>query len=544
MNISNCLSCGEYKYIDKNGYCRSCLGFEEDSNLFDDIETPCGLGKETIKQWFSDPDISEGYEIVNRYWIDQPYCVANIAYRGRTDDHEYVVSKPELKSDASRLFNIATENVDLDSIFDCIEDRESSIIQLGVSLGETTDEYEFDPDTEILQKVWYHLREEESEYGELNPLIRDSDVERISCNCYDNSVHIDHSDYDNTVTNIEMKYSEVDKFIKEIAEANNEEFSETSPVLDTSLSNVGSMYATLGCETTDCDSTFSIDKSPTTPTTPIDLLDSGTFSSRQLAYLWLAVEHNRDIMFVGSVSSGKTSSLNAVSMFIPPKSKIISVEERREISLSQENWIPTSTSQTEDDVSVENLMSFATKLRPEYIILSELRGSESNHSFQAMSTGHTVLTTMCAESAESAVTRLTSDPLNIPEQLFQDLDIICVQERSKTDKSSIRNKEIREIGGLNESGTLTGYPVFERDKDNSSFVEYLDQSGVLKETSRSRNKENSSLNEINRRQEVLEYMRDENIEDPTRIAQIIQEYIINPNTTINEIRDGKITEQT
>lgn len=76
---------------------------------------------------------------------------------------------------------------------------------------------------------------------------------------------------------------------------------------------------------------------------PVDLIKWGTFSAESMAYLWLCIENNKSLIYAGGTASGKTSSLNAVSLFIPEKAKIITLEDIRELKLPHPNWIPSVT---------------------------------------------------------------------------------------------------------------------------------------------------------------------------------------------------------
>ncbi|MHC1565214.1 MAG: type II/IV secretion system ATPase subunit, partial [Candidatus Syntropharchaeales archaeon] len=135
-------------------------------------------------------------------------------------------------------------------------------------------------------------------------------------------------------------------------------------------------------------------------------IKNNTFSVGMLAYLWLCIESNKNLIFAGGTASGKTSSLNAVSFFIPPMAKIVSIEDTREITLYHENWIPAVTRNPvtkggEGEVTMFDLLKAALRQRPEYILLGEVRGAEALTLFQAMNTGHTTYSTIHAEDPQS-----------------------------------------------------------------------------------------------------------------------------------------------
>ena len=119
-----------------------------------------------------------------------------------------------------------------------------------------------------------------------------------------------------------------------------------------------------------------------------------------MVYLWLAVENNKSFLIAGGTASGKTSTLNSISLFIPPASKVVTIEDTRKRTLYHENWIAGVTREPfakgESEIDMYDLLKAALRQRPEYIIVGEVRGSEARTLYQAMSTGHTTYSTIHA----------------------------------------------------------------------------------------------------------------------------------------------------
>ena len=166
--------------------------------------------------------------------------------------------------------------------------------------------------------------------------------------------------------------------------------------------------------------------------TPVDLISIGTYSAELMAFIWLAVENGKSMIVVGGTASGKTSTMNAASFFIPQIAKIVSIEDTREIQLPHRNWLAmrtreTGISQTKSDVDMFTLLKAALRQRPEYIIVGEVRGSEAQTLFQAMNTGHTTYSTLHAGGVSEAVNRLTHEPINVPRVMFGALDLMLIQ---------------------------------------------------------------------------------------------------------------------
>ena len=136
---------------------------------------------------------------------------------------------------------------------------------------------------------------------------------------------------------------------------------------------------------------------------------------------------------VGGTASGKTTTLNTLSMFIKPDSKIISIEDTAELALPHENWLPSvirtgfGVSNNLSEISLFDLLKNAMRQRPEYIIVGEVRGAEAFTLFQAIATGHGGLCSLHADSVQAAIHRLESEPMNIPRSLLTSMNVIAVQ---------------------------------------------------------------------------------------------------------------------
>lgn len=174
------------------------------------------------------------------------------------------------------------------------------------------------------------------------------------------------------------------------------------PYLDSTLGDGSRLQETLGREITTRGSSFTIRKFREIPITPIDLIKWGTFSLDMVAYLWLIIENNKSLILAGGTASGKTTSLNAISLFIPLKSKIVTLEDTRELQLFHENWIAGLTREAftmggKGTVDMYELLRQGLRQRPEFLIVGEVRGKEALTLFRAMSTGHTTYSTYMQE---------------------------------------------------------------------------------------------------------------------------------------------------
>jgi len=173
---------------------------------------------------------------------------------------------------------------------------------------------------------------------------------------------------------------------------------------------------TLGREVSDHGTNYTIRQFKDVPFTPIDLINWNTFNLDEMAFLWLCIENHKSLIFAGGTASGKTTSLNAISLFIPSNAKIVSIEDTREVELPQRNWVasvtrPSFGQDDTGDVDEFDLLEAALRQRPDYIVMGEIRGEEGRTLFQVMSTGHTTYTTFHADSVGEVIKRFTTERL-------------------------------------------------------------------------------------------------------------------------------------
>lgn len=155
--------------------------------------------------------------------------------------------------------------------------------------------------------------------------------------------------------------------------------------------------------------------------------------------MWLGVDglgaYPANTLIAGGTASGKTTTLNAVGSFIPDHERILSIEDTAELKLPFEHWIrfearPPGT-EGQGEVSIDTLLKNALRMRPDRIVIGEVRGEEAYTLFNAMNTGHKgSIGTVHANSARETLVRLTSPPMNVPPVMVSALNFIVMQQRS------------------------------------------------------------------------------------------------------------------
>jgi len=484
-----------------------------------------------------------GYEEVRRYWLNAPYAFASINYDDDDNTHFYYAVEPELDEDEYELLEMLLEDVRDPLVYrEELSPQENEVEKLlRDALADYLNRYGVEVDARTAHKLLYYLYRSFRGYGRLDPIMHDPHVEDISCDGYDLPVFVYHTDYTDIETNVSFDQADLDDFVVRLAQQSGRHISVGEPVVGTTLPDGSRAELALGEEVTPRGSAFTVRKYADEPFTPIDLIEYGTFDVEQMAYLWLAIEHNKSLVFAGGTASGKTTSMNAVSMFIPPRAKVLTIEDTRELSLYHDNWLSSVTRERiheGTDISMYDLLRSALRHRPEYIVVGEVRGEEAITLFQAMNTGHTTYSTMHADSVRTVINRLENEPINVPRPMVSSLDILSVQTLTRhNDERVRRTKTIAEIEGIDQrTGELDYSTAFQWDADDDVF---RSQGSSVLDDIRDDNgwSQSELLEELRDRRRVLQFLSDRDVDDYRRFTAMVNEYYADPNTVVDMMED-------
>lgn len=484
------------------------------------------------------------YEAREVYPVNEPYAYIRVAYEPATHEYHYQVLEPRLsRSEQKLLKDIRTKLVEaLDVDLRTLEE-EGARVYLKKSTNKILDDYRIELGPVSKEKIMYHIMREFLGYGKIDPIMRDLGIEDISCDGPGIPIFIYHKKYESVKTNVTFEdEDELDSFIIKVAQICGRHISIADPLMEGTLPGGSRVQLTLGKEITTKGSTFTVRKFRESPFTPPDLIDFNTFPVGAIAHLWLAVENNKSIVFAGGTASGKTSTLNAIALFIPPEMKIVSIEDTRELNLPHPNWIPGVTRETAGGVvgaiDMYELLRSALRQRPEFLIVGEVRGKEASVLFQAMATGHTTFSTMHADSVLSVVHRLENPPINIPRVLLKSLDLVCIQIQARVGGKRVRRmKTLTEIVGVDSrTGELLTNEIF-RWVPSSDEFEYTGRSYVLEDIMKEHTwDEKELMQELKRRQDILEWMRKKGITHYEDVAKIVVMYYREPEKLMKMVR--------
>ncbi|WP_232688401.1 type II/IV secretion system ATPase subunit [Halobacterium zhouii] len=483
----------------------------------------------------------EGYEEVDRYWVNAPYAFVYVGHDPQENEHRYHVVEPELDEFERELLDTLYDDIRDSLIYDAEYDPENPESVLKTQIRRLLEEYGVVLDENAFYRLFYYLHRTFEGYEKLDPVMADPRIEDVSCDGYGVPLFVYHQEYGDVETNISYEKAELDSFVVRLAQQSGRHISIGNPVTETTLPDGSRAELALGEEVTPRGSAFTIRKYAEDPFTPAHLVDLNTFDLDQMAYLWLAIESNKSLLFAGGTASGKTTSMNAISMFIPPRSKVLSIEDTRELTLYHDNWLSSVTRDAtgeNDDITMYDLLRSALRHRPEYIVVGEVRGDEAMTLFQAMNTGHTTYSTMHADSVQTVINRLENDPINVPRAMIQSLDILCVQTLTYVgDERVRRNRVVAEIEGIDQrTGDLDYSTAFEWQAESDEFAQR--DSHVLEEIREERGWSRAELlRELRNRKRVLQYMCDQGVTDYRRFTALVNEYYAHPERVVDRVTD-------
>jgi len=402
---------------------------------------------------------------------------------------------------------------------------------------------------EQVETLVYYLVRNFIRYDRIDGLKHDVNVEDISCDGYNEPVFVYHSSYGQLLTNVTFGEAELDEFVIKLAQRARKGISKRQPNVDATLMDGSRAQLTLGREVSDRGTNFTIRQFREVPFTPVDLIAWETYSLEQMVYLWLAIESGKSMVIAGGTASGKTTTLNALSLFIPSDTKLVSIEDTRELLMPQRNWVPTTTRESfqEDDGSAIDefdLLEDALRKRPDYIIMGEVRGEEGRTLFQAMNTGHTVCTTFHANSPKEVIRRFTEDPINVASSMFSAVDIVANQVSTKVDGERVRRAtglvEIDEYDAEADEFVIDrtyGWDSIDDEvrsnvTDTSDLMEQvrLDNGWTPEEFER----------EWRQREALLAYLIREGIDTYAGVAATIQAYMHSPELTMSLVSQDEL----
>jgi flagellar protein FlaI len=492
----------------------------------------------------------KGFKVIEKYPLYEPFAHVAIVQNPKTGEYKYILDELQLdpleRSVYNRILEILLAEIESpkEEITDprkfFAEEARKIVNKYRISLG-------WLPDVSWY-KILYHAERDLVGFSKIDPLMRDPNIEDISCDGVNKPVYVWHRNYESIETNIEFENDdELDNMVVKLVHMAGKHVSSAFPIVDASLPGKHRLAVCYRREVTPFGTAFTIRKFREDPYSIIDLINIGTFSEEMAAYFWLCLENRASIMVLGGTAAGKTTALNALACLIKPGSKIITIEETAELNLPHDNWVSLIARQSYGlggsavgEVTLFDLVKTSMRHRPDILIVGEVRGQEAYVLFQALATGHGGMCTMHAENLDSAIKRLTSKPMDISPAYIPLMNIVLSIQRVHLVKGSER-KAYRRVITVNEIADYEDYRCsFKWHPAKDAHLPSFDKSIMLSSISeRIGASKKELLAEMERRKDVLHWMRERNIRSYKDVAAIIAEYYARPQQIYEKVLAGE-----
>nr|WP_206205279.1 CpaF family protein [Thermococcus sp. GR6] len=383
-------------------------------------------------------------------------------------------------------------------------------------------------------------------YGKLDPLVRDDNLEEIMVIGTKRPVYVWHRRFNMCKTNIIFPEDrEILNIIERIAREVGRRIDQQSPLLDARLPDGSRVNATIPPISLD-GPTVTIRKFKKDPLTIIDLIKYGTMSTDIASLLWIFVDglgvKPANVLVAGGTGSGKTTTLNAIGMFIPPSERVITIEDTAELQLPVEHWVRLETRppnlEGKGEITMDDLVKNTLRMRPDRIIVGEVRGPEARTMFTAMNTGHDgCMGTIHANSARETIVRLESPPMNVPKIMIPALDIIIMQVRFHSRKKGTirRITEIAEISGV-EGENIQLNKLYKYDPAKDELVPTGVPSKTLNALAHHTGMSMAELElEKEKRKIILDWMVEQGIRSIEKVGYYIRQFYVDEEALFKKI---------
>ncbi|MEW5758711.1 MAG: ATPase, T2SS/T4P/T4SS family [Candidatus Omnitrophota bacterium] len=371
-------------------------------------------------------------------------------------------------------------------------------------------------------------------YGIIDELFRDDGTEDIIINSL-NFIQVHHSK--NGLVKTDRRFSsqkELDLFIKKLLvfsgrdslkKINNLEL----PQIE---GRVNITYSPFGPQIT-------ITRTKTHPLSIVSLIANNSVSVEMAALIWLYVEglsvKPANIIIAGGPGVGKTTLLNALFSFISEKERVVVIEDTLELNTQMEDNY--SRLESDDDISLLELVKDSLRMRPDRIVIGEVRGEEARDLMTAINTGKYCLGSLHAGSAREAIIRLNNEPMRVPHILINLIDAFIVMKKFQNKDSVFRvASEITETAGMEQNMILLS-PVYAYNYEQRNFINVAPSSIYcerLSKTSGFSLKE--IMRELARRALVLKALKDNNIFELRQVSGFCRRYCTEPDKVISQLK--------
>lgn len=501
-------------------------------------------------------------KVMQRYPILEPYVSVVIAEDPERKNLLYLLDEVKLTRRESYIYNQLLDYLQVEMKIPradakpsdyFIEQAKQEIVKYRMTLGSSP--------TIAWSRILYYAHRDMVGFGALDPFMRDLNIEDVSVDGVGKPVFVWHRKYESVESNLVFRSDqELDDTLVRLVHLGGRHISSAHPIVDATLPGRHRLAGTYRHEVSNMGSTINIRKFREDPITIIDMINFKTIDHTIAAYLWLMLENRASVVVVGATAAGKTTLMNALLTMVRSASKIITIEEVQEVNIPHQNWVPLVsrqsyglTSERVGEVSLFHLVKAAMRMRPDVLVVGEVRGEEAYALFQAISTGHGGLCTLHADDARSAIQRLTSKPMDVAPSYIPFLDLVLTVRRVGLQKKEGQPTFGRRIISLDEVVKFEEYnQIFHWDpaKDvhvanRSEYINVLNQERepktVLEESVRIQKlardlglNVRNLIDEIERRRTIFEWLQSKGIRNYRELATVFERYHNDPADTYEQ----------
>jgi archaeal flagellar protein FlaI len=391
--------------------------------------------KETTRYPFVGAPLSPSWKVVDKYPLNAPFAYAVIAEDPGSGTRKYFVDEVVLSQREATIYTYLLDTLESELSVPRSEiDPRAYFLEQAKRLVK---KYSIHASQLSWPKINYFAERDLVGFGIIDGVMRDTQIEDITVDGVGKPLFIFHRRYDNIETNMNFLHDEeLDNVIARLAHMAGKHVSTAFPIVQGTLPGRHRLAATYRREISPYGGTLTIRKFREDPLTIIDMMNLNVIDQNLAAYVWLLMENRATAIVCGSTGSGKTTLLNALLTLTRMNSKIVTIEEVQEINIAHQNWsalVSRESYGTGDDTSGEvglfQLVKATLRMRPDILVVGEIRGEEAYVFFQAISTGHGGLCTLHADDVTSAIQRLTSKPMDVPPSFIPFLDLVFTVRR-------------------------------------------------------------------------------------------------------------------
>lgn len=516
--------------------------FEEDGILT--IEYPASLTKKPVLKMKQSPqsklsNIPSG-EVLEEYEITADNVPAKIKIIKVADEARpiYAIEMPAVGKYTHHFLNFikdeVAENMPIE-IEEIIDPKKSKRLKERFFLELSAHLLKYFPNSseKIRNMLSGILLHQMYGLGDIELLMGDEMLEEVGINSAKTPITVYHRIHGWLKTNLlPGTEDDINNLSSQIGRKVGREITVLNPILDAHLLSGDRVNATLFPVSAE-GNTLTIRRFARKPWTITSLIgEAHTMNTEMAATLWLAMQYELNVIIAGGTASGKTSTLNSLLALMPTYHRIISIEDVREIVLPkflEWNWVPMVTRSPNPEglgeVAMFDLMVTSLRMRPDRIIVGEMRRKkEAEVLMEAIETGHSIYSTIHANSGYQVLRRLAEPPMSIPLMQIELIDLIVVQYRDRRTNKR-RTFEIAEIEQTSSGQGLQINTIYKWSPrtDNWEMLNKPNKLITLLNLHTGMTEEDISR-EISEKQGILDWMKRQRIIDLDAIGYILKLY--------------------